>query len=82
MVWAWVIGSLCGILATLNPHGTAYQNTMVSLAAPSTPWRILIESDLPADTRALLATQCPLPMPATDARYAPHFVYCRALILS
>ena len=25
MVWAWVIGSLCGILATLNPHATAFQ---------------------------------------------------------
>ena len=27
-VWAWVIGSLCGILATLNPHETAFQNLM------------------------------------------------------
>ena len=31
MVWAWVIGSLCGILATLNPHGTAFQNLMDEL---------------------------------------------------
>ena len=31
MVWAWVIGSLCGILATLNPHKTAFQNTMDEL---------------------------------------------------
>ena len=31
MIWAWVIGSLCGILATLNPHATAYQNTMDEL---------------------------------------------------
>ena len=30
-VWAWVIGSLCGILATLNPHATAFRNTMDSL---------------------------------------------------
>ena len=31
MVWAWVIASLCGILATLNPHATAYQNLMDEL---------------------------------------------------
>ena len=31
MVWAWVIGSLCGILATLNPHATAFQNMMDAL---------------------------------------------------
>ena len=31
LVWAWVIASLCGILATLNPHGTAFQNTMDEL---------------------------------------------------
>jgi len=31
MVWAWVIGSLCGILATLNPHATDFQNTMDEL---------------------------------------------------
>ena len=31
MVWAWVIGSLCGILATLNPHKTAFQNMMDEL---------------------------------------------------
>ena len=31
MVWAWVIGSLCGILATLNPHATAFQNLMDEL---------------------------------------------------
>ena len=30
-VWAWVIGSLCGILATLNPHATAFRNTMDEL---------------------------------------------------
>ena len=30
-VWAWVIGSLCGIIATLNPHKTAFQNTMDEL---------------------------------------------------
>jgi hypothetical protein len=28
VAWAWVIGSLCGILATLNPHATAFRNTM------------------------------------------------------
>ena len=33
---AWVIGSLCGILATLNPHATAFQNLMViQLVHPS-----------------------------------------------
>jgi len=31
MVWAWVIGSLCGILATLNPHATAFRNQMDEL---------------------------------------------------
>lgn len=31
MVWAWVIGSLCGILSTLNPNKTAYQNMMDEL---------------------------------------------------
>ena len=31
MVWAWVIGSLCGILATMNPQATAFQNTMDEL---------------------------------------------------
>ena len=31
MVWAWVIGSLCGILATLNPLGLAFQNLMDEL---------------------------------------------------
>ena len=30
-VWAWVIGSLCGILATLNPHATQFRNTMDEL---------------------------------------------------
>ena len=30
-VWAWVIGSLCGILATLNPHATNFRNTMDEL---------------------------------------------------
>lgn len=30
-VWAWVIGSLCGILATLNPQGAAFRNTMDEL---------------------------------------------------
>ena len=31
MVWAWVIGSLCGVVATLNPHATAFRNTMDEL---------------------------------------------------
>lgn len=31
MVWAWVIGSLCGILATLNPHTTHFRNQMDEL---------------------------------------------------
>lgn len=31
MVWAWVIASLCGILATLDPHATAYRNLMDEL---------------------------------------------------
>ena len=31
MVWAWVVGSLCGILATLDPHGAAHKNTMDEL---------------------------------------------------
>ena len=31
MVWAWVIGSLCGILATLNPHVTLFRYTMDEL---------------------------------------------------
>ena len=31
IVWAWVIAALCGILATLNPHSTAFQNTMDEL---------------------------------------------------
>ena len=31
VAWAWVIGSLCGILATLNPHTTAFRNTMDEL---------------------------------------------------
>jgi len=31
LVWAWVIGSLCGILATLNPHATRYNNMMDEL---------------------------------------------------
>jgi len=31
MMWAWVIGSLCGMLATLNPQATAYQNQMDEL---------------------------------------------------
>ena len=31
MVWAWVIGSLCGILATLNPHVTRFRNQMDEL---------------------------------------------------
>ena len=30
MVWAWVIGSLCGILATLNPHVTSSTRWMSS----------------------------------------------------
>ena len=30
-VWAWVIGSLCGILATLDPQATAFRNTMDEL---------------------------------------------------
>ena len=31
LVWAWVVASLCSILATLNPHSTAFQNTMDEL---------------------------------------------------
>ena len=31
MGWAWVSGALCGILATLNPHATAFQNLMDEL---------------------------------------------------
>ena len=31
IVWAWVIGSLCGLLATLNPHQTSYRNMMDAL---------------------------------------------------
>ena len=30
-VWAYVIGSLCGILATLNPHKAAFRNMMDNL---------------------------------------------------
>ena len=30
-IWAWVIGSLCGILATLDPHATAFRNLMDEL---------------------------------------------------
>ena len=30
-VWAWVIGSLCGILATLDPQATDFRNTMDEL---------------------------------------------------
>jgi len=31
LIWAWVIGSLCGVLATLNPQATAFYNTMDEL---------------------------------------------------
>ena len=31
LVWAWVVASLCSILATLNPHSTAFQNTIDEL---------------------------------------------------
>ena len=34
MVWAWVIGSLCGILATLNPHATQFQARASPRAVP------------------------------------------------
>ena len=30
-VWAYVIGSFCGILSTLNPHAIAFQNMMDEL---------------------------------------------------
>lgn len=30
-VWAYVIGSFCGILSTLNPHAVAFQNMMDEL---------------------------------------------------
>jgi len=33
LVWAWVIGSLCGILATLNPSLQGFHNTMDELNA-------------------------------------------------
>ena len=26
IAWAWVIGSLCAILSTLNPHETKFRN--------------------------------------------------------
>jgi len=31
LFWSWVIGSICGALATLNPHIAAHQNTMDAL---------------------------------------------------